>query len=153
MTLNQLTMHALHEKLLNREIRSVDITEAVIEHLHRLEPHIHAYITVNSDQALRQAALADEAFMRGEIRSPLQGIPLAIKDNICTKGLRTTCASQMLENFVPPYDATVIQRLHAAGAVMIGKTNLDEFAMGSSTESSYFGATRNPWGNLQYVPC
>ncbi|MEE8301434.1 MAG: Asp-tRNA(Asn)/Glu-tRNA(Gln) amidotransferase subunit GatA [Candidatus Tectomicrobia bacterium] len=152
MTLNQLTMHALHEKLLNGEIRSVDITEAVIEHLHRLEPHIHAYITVNSDQALRQAALADEAFMRGEIRSPLQGIPLAIKDNICTKGLRTTCASQMLENFVPPYDATVIQRLHAAGAVMIGKTNLDEFAMGSSTESSYFGATRNPWGNLQYVP-
>ena len=128
------------------------LTEAVLEHVDAVEPELNTYVTVTAEQARQQAAEAADAFARGEVRSPLQGIPLAVKDNICTRGVRTTCASRILEHFVPPYDATVMQRLQAAGAVIIGKANMDEFAMGSSTETSHFGATRNPWGDLEYVP-
>lgn len=151
MELHEFTISALHEKLSQGQISATALTRSVLDHIERTDPHLNAYITVNSERALEQAASADHDFANGHIRSPLQGIPIAIKDNICTKGLRTTCASHMLQDFVPPYDATVIQRLHAAGAVIVGKTNLDEFAMGSSTESSHFGPTRNPW-DLEYVP-
>ena len=145
-------IHRLHEQLVSGTRDAVDLTEAVLERLAVVEPHVNAYVTVTAEQARRQAADAADAFARGEVRSPLQGIPLAIKDNICIEGVRTTCASRILEHFVPPYDATVMQRLQAAGAVMIGKANMDEFAMGSSTETSYFAPTRNPWGNAEYVP-
>ena len=152
MDLARLTIHALQAQLRNGEIRASALTEAVLARLQAVEEHIQAYITVTPDLARQQAAAADAAFARGEVRSPLQGIPLAIKDNICTKGLRTTCASRILEHFVPPFNATVIERLVAAGAVVVGKANMDEFAMGSSTETSYFKTTRNPWGDLSYVP-
>ena len=152
MELASLTIHALHDKLVSGEVSAMALTEAVLTRLAAVEERIHAYITVTPELARQQAAAADEAFARGEVRSPLQGIPLAIKDNICTQGVRTTCASRILANFTPPYDATVIQRLRSAGAVFVGKANMDEFAMGSSTENSAFGPTRNPWGDLSYVP-
>src|SRR6266568_1388390 len=152
MQLARLTIHALHDKLVSGEVSAMALTEAVLTRLAAVEERLHAYITVTPELARQQAAAADEAFARGEICSPLQGIPLAIKDNICTKGIRTTCASRILANFVPPYDATVMQRLKAAGAVCVGKANMDEFAMGSSTENSAFGPTRNPWGGFNYVP-
>ena len=145
-------IHVLHEQLVSGTLNAVALTEAVLEHVDAVEPELNTYVTVTAEQARQQAAEAADAFARGEVRSPLQGIPLAIKDNICTRGVRTTCASRILEHFVPPYDATVMQRLQAAGAVIIGKANMDEFAMGSSTETSHFGATRNPWGDLEYVP-
>ena len=145
-------IHLLHEQLVSGTLNAVDLTEAVLERLADVEPHVNAYVTVTAERARQQAAEAADALAHGKVRSPLQGIPLAVKDNICTQGVRTTCASRILENFVPPYDATVIQRLQDAGAVMIGKANMDEFAMGSSTETSYFAPTRNPWGNAEYVP-
>ncbi len=146
------TIHALHEQLKAGSLKAADLTEAVLARCEAVEPQVQAYITLTPDLAREQAAAADAAFARGEVRSPLQGIPLALKDNLCTLGVKTTCASHMLEGFVPPYDATVVQRLREAGAVFVGKANMDEFAMGSSTENSYFAATRNPWGNLEYVP-
>lgn len=152
MELAAATIHALHARLRSGEVRATALTEAVLQRLQAVEARLHAYITVTPDLARQQAEAADAAFARGEVRSPLQGIPLAIKDNICTAGVRTTCASRLLASFVPPYDATVIQRLRAAGAVFVGKANMDEFAMGSSTENSAFGPTRNPWGDLSYVP-
>ena len=145
-------IHELHEQLAGGSLSAVDLTESVLRRLDAVEPQVRAYVTVTAQQARQQAARADDDFARGEVRSPLQGIPLAIKDNICTVGVRTTCASRILEEFVPAYDATVMRRLEAAGAVMIGKANMDEFAMGSSTETSYFSPTRNPWGNSEYVP-
>ena len=145
-------LHVLREQLVSGALNAVDLTEAVLARVDAVDPELNTYVTVTAEQARQQATQAADAFARGEVHSPLQGIPLAIKDNICTKGARTTCASRILERFVPPYDATVMQRLQAAGAVMIGKANMDEFAMGSSTETSHFGATRNPWGNAEYVP-
>jgi aspartyl-tRNA(Asn)/glutamyl-tRNA(Gln) amidotransferase subunit A len=130
--------------LKNKTISAVELTRSVLERINAVEPLIDAYITITAEQALAAAESADRAISRGDI-APLTGIPIAVKDLICTQGIRTTCASKMLENFIPPYDATVMRKLNAAGAVLIGKANMDEFAMGSSTENSGFKITRNPW--------
>jgi aspartyl-tRNA(Asn)/glutamyl-tRNA(Gln) amidotransferase subunit A len=146
------TIHVLHKQLKAGSLKASELLEAVLARCDAVEPQVRAYISLTPDLARQQAEAADAAFARGDIRSPLQGIPLALKDNLCTLGIKTTCGSHMLESFVPPYDATVVRRLREAGAVFVGKANMDEFAMGSSTENSYFAATRNPWGHLQYVP-
>ena len=151
MSLAALTLHEAGEKLRSRELSSVELTEAVFQRITETDDQIRAYITLAKDAALEQASRADQQFLRNEITSPLLGIPLALKDNFLTRGLRTTCASKILGNFIPPYDATTVQKLRAAGAVISGKTNLDEFAMGSSAENSAFFPTRNPW-NLGRIP-
>jgi len=146
----ELTIAQAHERLTKREISSVELTRAVLDRITRVEPQVGAFITVTPEAALKQAEAADRRIAAGQIL-PLTGIPLAIKDLISTKGIRTTCASRILEHYVPPYDATVITRLRDLGAVMVGKANLDEFAMGSSTENSALQVTRNPW-NPDYIP-
>ncbi len=150
MKLYELTAHQLHDLLTRKEITSRELTESVLKRVEEVEGRIHAYITLTPDMALEQAAAADLRIQKGEA-GPLTGIPLAVKDVICTRGVRTTCGSHILENFIPPYDATVTEKLKAAGAVFIGKTNMDEFAMGSSTENSAFGPSRNPW-DTQRIP-
>jgi aspartyl-tRNA(Asn)/glutamyl-tRNA(Gln) amidotransferase subunit A len=146
----QLTIHEAYGLLREKQLSSVELTGAYLARLKKVEPSVRAFVTVTEELALQQARRADEAIAAGRI-GPLTGIPLAIKDVICTRGVRTTCSSKMLENFVPPYDATVMEKLNAAGAVMLGKANMDEFAMGSSTENSAFFPTRNPW-DLERVP-
>jgi aspartyl-tRNA(Asn)/glutamyl-tRNA(Gln) amidotransferase subunit A len=150
-TLWDITIHEAAELLRRREISSVELTKAHLERINEADGALRAFITLTPDLALKQAEAADRRIAAGEVLSPLTGIPLAIKDVICTKGVRTTCGSHILENFVPPYDATVIRRLNEAGVVMLGKTNMDEFAMGSSTENSAFFPTHNPW-DLERVP-
>ncbi len=147
----ELTIHEAAALLRRREISSVELTRAHLERIEEVDGVLRAFITLTADLALKQAEAADRRFATGENLSPLTGIPLAIKDVICTEGVRTTCGSHFLENFVPPYDATVMRRLNAAGIVMLGKTNMDEFAMGSSTENSAFFPTRNPW-DVERVP-
>jgi aspartyl-tRNA(Asn)/glutamyl-tRNA(Gln) amidotransferase subunit A len=142
--LHNLTIAAARERLDNGSLTSTELTKALLARIAQVEPQIHAYLVVDEAGALAQAASADQKLQAGE-RSPLLGIPLSIKDVIATKGTATTCGSRMLDNFVPPYDATVTKRLKDAGAVLLGKVNCDEFAMGSSTETSAFGATYNPW--------
>jgi aspartyl-tRNA(Asn)/glutamyl-tRNA(Gln) amidotransferase subunit A len=151
MELYQLTIHELKQKLVRREISSLEVTQAVIGRIQRTEDQLHAYVTLTAEEALEQAKRADKALSRGTIVSDLVGIPLAIKDILCTRGVRTTCGSGILAHYIPPYDATVIRKLREIGAVLLGKTNMDEFAMGSSTENSCFGPTRNPWA-LDRVP-
>ncbi|MEG0798243.1 MAG: Asp-tRNA(Asn)/Glu-tRNA(Gln) amidotransferase subunit GatA [Acidaminococcaceae bacterium] len=151
MDLYQKTAHELHEQLVNKEISSVELTQNLYSRIAAVDGDVHAYITLNQDQALAQAAKVDQLLAQGEKLAPLAGIPGAIKDNISTKGLRTTCASKMLANLDPIYDAHVITKLRAEETIFLGKTNLDEFAMGSTTETSYFGATHNPW-DLSRVP-
>jgi len=126
------------------EVSARQITESVLKRIDEKEQLIHAYITVTRERALEQADLADRRFARGKRVPLLNGIPIAVKDNLCTKGIPTTCGSRILENYIPPYDATAVKRVLNSGAVLIGKTNMDEFAMGSSTETSAFGPTRNP---------
>jgi aspartyl-tRNA(Asn)/glutamyl-tRNA(Gln) amidotransferase subunit A len=135
---------ALSQALAAREISSVELTALYLDRIARHNPEINAFITVDADQSLAQAKAADDLRAAGQATA-LTGIPLAQKDIFCTKGLLTTCASKMLANFVSPYDANVIERFNAAGAVILGKTNMDEFAMGSSNETSFYGAVRNPW--------
>jgi len=150
MEIYQLTAHQLHEMLSRKEVTCREIAEAVLKRIEKVENRIHAYITLLSDSAMEQATLADTRYKNGQA-GPLTGIPLAIKDLICTQGIRTTCGSHILENFIPTYDATVIEKLKTAGAVFVGKANMDEFAMGSSTENSFFGPTHNPW-DLARIP-
>jgi len=126
------------------EVSPLELTEAIFKRIEAVEDKIKAYVTLTRDRALHQAGEAGDRII-DERKSPLFGIPVAIKDNICTEGIRTTCSSKILENFVPPYDSTVIKKLKGPGSILVGKTNLDEFAMGSSTENSSFGHTRNPW--------
>jgi len=126
------------------DVSPVELVKAVLGRIDAVEGEVGAYITVNMDDAVEQAKQAEKSIKNGVKRS-LNGIPIAVKDNICTEGIRTTCSSRMLENFIPPYESTATQRLKNEGYILIGKTNLDEFAMGSSTENSAFGHTKNPW--------
>src|SRR5881628_78309 len=146
-----LTVHELGERFRRRELTPSEATRAYLARIEALDPQVKAYLTVTSEQALRRAAEADARFAAGTPRGPLDGVPVGVKDVLCTRGIRTTCGSKILERFVPPYDATAVARLLEAGAVLLGKLNMDEFAMGSSTENSAFFPTRNPW-DLTRVP-
>jgi aspartyl-tRNA(Asn)/glutamyl-tRNA(Gln) amidotransferase subunit A len=139
-----LTIHELHTLLSTKEVTSQEVTESVLKRIESIDEQVNAYITVTKPLAMEQAKKADETISLGKCK-PLTGIPLAIKDILCMKGVTTTCGSKILENFIAPYDATVIKRLKEQDTVFTGRTNMDEFAMGSSTETSYFGPTRNPW--------
>ena len=150
MELIRKTIHEASADLKAKKVSSVELTKAVLDHLEKVEPKVQSFITVTREGALKQAELADKLLASGKAEA-LTGIPLGIKDLLCTQGVRTTCGSKMLENFVPPYNATVVERLNEAGAVMVGKTNMDEYAMGSSTETSAYQKTKNPW-NLACVP-
>lgn len=143
--------HVLHDMLVNKEITSLELTQAVLVRIDEVEGDVQAYLTITREEALAQAKAVDEKIAKGEEIAFLEGIPGAIKDNICTKGIKTTCASKILQKFVPPYDATVMQKLEAQNPVVLGKTNLDEFAMGGSTENSAYHPTCNPW-NTDCVP-
>ncbi len=149
--LHQLTIHEAHRLLKQRKISSTELTKSVLKRIAEIEGKVHACVTIVEDIALKEAERVDNYIRTNNEITPLTGIPSLIKDVICTKGIRTTCGSKMLENFVPPYDATVIEKLKAQKAIIIGKTNMDEFAMGSSNEHSAFFPTNNPW-DLSRVP-
>ncbi len=151
MELYQLTAHELRDKIKNKEISSVEATKSVLGRIDSVEDKVESYITVLGDEALSRASEIDAKIAKGEEVGALAGVPCAIKDNMCTKDVLTTCASKMLYNFKPPYNATVVEKLNAAGTVTLGKVNMDEFAMGSSTENSYFKKTKNPY-DLTKVP-
>jgi aspartyl-tRNA(Asn)/glutamyl-tRNA(Gln) amidotransferase subunit A len=138
-------------KVRDREISSRELTGALLDRISALDPKINAYVTVLRDEAGARAAACDEEQARGLLRGPLHGVPVGLKDIFCTRGVRTTCGSRILRDFEPPYDAAVTEKVLASGAVLLGKHNMDEFAMGSSTETSHFGATRNPW-DLARIP-
>ena len=150
MDLCTLTINEAHSRLKNRDFSALDLTNAFLDRIEKVDAKVKAYLTLIPEQARSEAEDADKTIAKGEMGS-LTGIPLAIKDVLCTKGVSTTCASKILENFVPVYDATIISKLKKAGAVILGKVNMDEFAMGSSTENSCAGPTRNPW-DLATIP-
>lgn len=151
MELFNLTAHELVDLFRKKEVSVVEATKSVFARIKNTEPKIGSFITLCEEEALKKAEKVQAKYGRGEAMSPLAGVPMALKDNMCTKGIKTTCASRMLHNFVPPYNATVAARLEDADAILTGKTNMDEFAMGSSTERSYFKETKNPW-DLERVP-
>ena len=151
MNITELTVHELKDKLEKKELTVTEIAKAYIEKINEKEEDIGAFVTTLENQAMEQAETIEKDMAGGKISNPLAGIPIAIKDNICTKGIKTTCSSKMLENFVSPYDATVIEKLKQEKLIFLGKTNMDEFAMGGSTENSAFKKTKNPW-DLTRVP-
>ena len=146
-----LTAVELGRKIKSKEITVAEATRAALDQIKRLEPTVHAYVTVDEEGALKRAEEVQKLIDEGVLTGPLAGVPVAIKDNMCTEGMLTTCSSKILYNFVPTYTAEAVKNLEKAGAVILGKTNMDEFAMGSTTETSAFGVTRNPW-NPDHVP-
>ena len=151
MEITELTVHELRDKLEKKEIKPSDIFKAYKNKIDENEKNISAFVNTYLDEAEIKTKEIEEKIEKGEITSKLAGIPIGIKDNICVKGTKTTCASKMLENFVAPYDATIVEKLNEQGIVNLGKLNMDEFAMGGSTEYSAFKKTRNPW-DLNKVP-
>jgi len=151
MEITELTVHELLEKIENKELTITQITQSYIDRINEKEPDVNAFVTTLTNEALEKANEIEVKVNNGEITSKLAGIPIGIKDNMCTKGVKTTCSSKMLENFIAPYDATVVEKINAEGMINLGKLNMDEFAMGSSTEHSAIKTTRNPW-NLNTVP-
>ena len=151
MEITELTVHELQEKIKNKELSITEITKAYVDRINEKENEVNAFITTLTDEAVEKSKEIEEKIGKGEINSELAGIPIGIKDNICTKGVKTTCASKMLENFVSPYNATVMEKINNENLITLGKLNMDEFAMGASTEYSSLAKTRNPW-NLNTVP-
>ena len=151
MNITELTVHKLVEKIANKELTITEITKAYVERIKEKEPQVEAFVTTLTSEAEEQAKSIQTKIEDGEITNELAGIPIGIKDNICTKGIKTTCSSRMLENFVSPYDATVMEKINEESLIDLGKLNMDEFAMGGSTENSAFKKTKNPW-NLSKVP-
>jgi aspartyl-tRNA(Asn)/glutamyl-tRNA(Gln) amidotransferase subunit A len=145
------SIRELHHQLVGKEISAIELTQAALDRIEAVEPRLRSFLRVTTDVAIAQAQRVDDRIAAGETIGLLAGIPLGIKDNLCTQGVTTTCGSRILENFVPPFESTVTDRLFSSGAVMVGKTNLDEFAMGSSTENSAYQVTANPW-DLACVP-
>jgi len=146
-----MTATEVSEEIRNRDLSAEEYISSILERIERIDEKTNAFVTIVKDEALRRAKEIDRRIRKGEKFGCLAGVAVAVKDNICTMGIRTTCSSRMLENFVPPYDATVIEKIKAADAIILGKTNMDEFAMGTTTETSYFGVTHNPW-DLRKVP-
>lgn len=151
MELHEMTAHELSELIRNKKLGVEELTQAYLKRIEQLEPRIGGYVTVTGEAALKKAAKIQDKVNKGEAASPLAGIPAALKDNMCTEGILTTCASKMLYNFVPPYNATVVEKLNNNDTILLGKLNMDEFAMGGSTENSYFKQTKNPW-DIERVP-
>ncbi len=151
MNITELTVHELQEKLKNKELTITEINKAYIDRINEKEKDVQAFITLTTDEALEKSKNIEEKINKGEIKGELAGIPIGIKDNMCINGVKTTCASKMLENFIAPYNATAIEKINDENMISLGKTNMDEFAMGSSTETSYFKKTKNPW-DLSRVP-
>ena len=151
MDLYRLTLKEIADKIKNKEITIKEALDSVYSRIDDVESKVDAYVTISKEKAYERAEKLQQKLDNGEDIGSLGGVPIAIKDNICTNGIRTTCSSKMLENFVPFYDATVVEKLEKEGAIIIGKTNMDEFAMGSSTTTSYIKKTKNPW-DLQRVP-
>ena len=151
MDITELTVHELQDKLAAKEITVSEIAKAYADRIKEKESDVDAFVTVQADEAVKKAKEIEAKIDKGELKSKLAGIPIGIKDNMCTKGVLTTCGSKMLENFVAPYDATIVENLNAEGMISLGKLNMDEFAMGSSTENSAIKTTKNPW-NLNTVP-
>ena len=151
MEIIDLTVHELQEKLKNKEITVTKITQAYVDRINEKEKDVQAFVTNLSAEALKKAEEIQEKEDNGESLGDFAGIPIGIKDNLCTKGIKTTCSSKMLENFISPYSATVVEKLEKENIINLGKLNMDEFAMGGSTETSYFKKTKNPW-NLSKVP-
>lgn len=151
MKLHEMSAHELSDMLRNRKLGVVELTQAYLDRIDEIDSKVGSYITVSRNEAMEQARLLQNKFDKEVELPPLAGIPAAIKDNMCTKGIRTTCASKILDHFVPPYNATVVERLNDQKSILLGKLNMDEFAMGGSTENSYYKQTKNPW-NLECVP-
>lgn len=151
MELYQRTAHELQELIAKKEIKATEVTESVWKRIKQVEPQVRAFVTLAEEEAFRTAGQVDELVSKGEKLPPLAGIPVAVKDNMSTAGLKTTCSSKILENYIPPYDATVIEQIRGQRMVLMGKTNMDEFAMGSSTENSGLFTTKNPW-DTEAVP-
>ena len=149
MRITDLTALELGKKIREKEISAVEAAQESLAQIKAAEETIHAYVTVDEEGALKQAAKVQKQIEAGILTGPLAGVPAAIKDNMCTEGLKTTCSSKILYNFVPTYTAEAVKNLEKAGAVVLGKTNMDEFAMGSTTETSAYGVTRNPWDSTR----